>query len=187
MTVLPPHRTGCRHWCSPRGKRRDGRRTRPIAPSHHMEKRREKWQPGSQALGTKVKACRGGAGSGREEEERAHQLLVLLSERGGQGVHVGVLQGLPAQLVRLHVDHAAPASAGEAALSPERPSSGQGAAQTFGQEGQRVEASGKGGLGSQRDLVGIPAPDPTNGVRRSGFLTASDSASILLVHRKYSN
>lgn len=115
MTVLPPHRTGCRHWCSPRGKRRDGRRTRPIAPSHYMEKRREKWQPGSQALGTKVKACRGGAGSGREEEERAHQLLVLLSERGGQGVHVGVLQGLPAQLVRLHVDHAAPASAGEAA------------------------------------------------------------------------
>ena len=38
----------------------------------------------------------------------SYQFLMLLSEAGGQSVHVRVLQGLPAQLVGLHVDHPTP-------------------------------------------------------------------------------
>lgn len=56
-----------------------------------LEGRRDEWEPERD-------------GEGR----RSHQFPVLLCEAGGQRLHVRVLQGLPAQLVGLHVNHPAP-------------------------------------------------------------------------------
>lgn len=129
-------------------------------------RKRGKWQPGTRRGQVGLPALRapwGGEGEGlqgrraaRREREAAHQLLVLLSESGGQGVHVGVLQGLPAQLVGLHVDHAAPGSTWARQCSVRATRKGPGI------WAGRAEASVQGGLGSQRDLVGIPAPDTAN-------------------------
>lgn len=47
-------------------------------------------------------------GGKSKEASGSHQFLVFFIKAAGQGVHVRILQGLPAQLMGLHVDHPTP-------------------------------------------------------------------------------